>query len=135
MEKRRIKRNHIKTETYEIRTEKRTGKTLRCKCTNNKHQIPEPGPEPEPKPEPEQIVYIPKQIKQKPKKNIIKKLRRKRKKEEEVVYMKKNRPKRQESLDRTLFKSSAEPFNLRAVEERIRHNLAGWHSALMPREF
>ena len=25
--------------------------------------------------------------------------------------------------------------NLRAVEERIKNNLAGWHGALMPREY
>jgi hypothetical protein len=26
-------------------------------------------------------------------------------------------------------------LHLRAVEERIKHNLAGWHGALMPREY
>jgi hypothetical protein len=40
-----------------------------------------------------------------------------------------------ESLDRTLYKSSTEQLHLRAVEERIKHNLAGWHGALMPREY
>ena len=54
--------------------------------------------------------------------------------EEEIVYIKKNKPK-QETLERTLYKSSTEQLHLRAVEERIRHNLAGWHGALMPREY
>jgi hypothetical protein len=93
---------------------------------NNKPQIPEP--------EQEQIVYIPKQIKQKPKKIIYKEVEEEEE-EEEVVYIKKNKPKQQESLDRTLYKSSTEQLHLRAVEERIKHNLAGWHGALMPREY
>jgi hypothetical protein len=54
---------------------------------------------------------------------------------EEVVDIKKNKPKQQESLDRTLYKSSTEQLHLTAVEERIKHNLAGWHGALMPREY
>ncbi len=105
---------------------------------NNKHQIPEPEPEPQP----EQIVNIPKQTKQKPKK-IIYKEAEEEEEEEEVVYIKKNKPKpyngdmpiRQESLDRTLYKSSTEQLHLRAVEERIKHNLNGWYGALMPREY
>ena len=92
---------------------------------NNKPQIQEP--------EQEQIVYIPKQTKQKPKKIIYKEAEEEE--EEEVVYIKKNKPKQQESLDRTLYKSSTEQLHLRAVEERIKHNLAGWHGALMPREY
>ena len=95
---------------------------------NNKPQIPEPEPEQE------QIVYIPKQIKQKQKKIIYKEVEEEEE-EEEVVYIKKNKPKPQESLDRTLYKSSTEQLHLRAVEERIKHNLAGWHGALMPREY
>ena len=95
---------------------------------NNKPQIPEPEPQPE------QIVYIPKQTKQKPKKIIYKEVEEEEE-EEEVVYIKKNKPKQQESLDRTLYKSSTEQLHLRAVEERIKHNLAGWHGALMPREY
>ena len=95
---------------------------------NNKPQIPEPEPEPE------QIVYIPKQIKQKQKKISYKEVEEEEE-EEEVVYIKKNKPKQQESLDRTLYKSSTEQLHLRAVEERIKHNLAGWHGALMPREY
>ena len=97
---------------------------------NNKHQIPEPEPEPQP----EQIVYIPKQTKQKPKK-IIYKEAEEEEEEEEVVYIKKNKPKPQESLDRTLYKSSTEQLHLRAVEERIKNNLNGWYGALMPREY
>ena len=92
---------------------------------NNKPQIQEP--------EQEQIVYIPKQIKQKQKKIIYKEVEEEEE-EEEVVYIKKNKPKQQESLDRTLYKSSTEQLHLRAVEERIKHNLAGWHGALMQRE-
>jgi len=88
----------------------------------------------EPEPEQEQIVYIPKQIKQKQKKIIYKEVEEEEE-EEEVVYIKKNKPKQQESLDRTLYKSSTEQLHLRAVEERIKHNLAGWHGALMPREY
>ena len=95
---------------------------------NNKPHIPEQEPEPE------QIVYIPKQIKQKQKKIIYKEVEEEEE-EEEVVYIKKNKPKQQESLDRTLYKSSTEQLHLRAVEERIKHNLAGWHGALMPREY
>ena len=92
---------------------------------NNKNQIPQQEPEPE-----EQIVYT-----QKPKekkKKIIYKEVEEEEEEEEVVYIKKNKPKQQESLDRTLYKSSTEQLHLRAVEERIKHNLAGWHGALMP---
>jgi hypothetical protein len=95
---------------------------------NNKPHIPEQEPEQE------QIVYIPKQTKQKPKKIIYKEVEEEEE-EEEVVYIKKNKPKQQESLDRTLYKSSTEQLHLRAVEERIKHNLAGWHGALMPREY
>ena len=101
---------------------------------NNKHQIPEP--------EPEQIVYIPKQTKQKPKKIIYKEVEEEEE-EEEVVYIKKNKPKPyngdipvgRETLDRTLYKSSTEQLHMRAVEERIKHNLTSCYSALMPREY
>ena len=92
---------------------------------NNKPQIPEP--------ETEQIVYIPKQTKQKPKKIIYKEVEEEEE-EEEVVYIKKTKPK-QETLDRTLYKSSTEQLHMRAVEERIKHNLTSCYSALMPREY
>ena len=99
---------------------------------NNKPQIPEP----------EQIVYIPKQTKQKPKKIIYKEVEEEEE-EEEVVYIKKNKPKPyngdmpvgRETLDRTLYKSSTEQLHMRAVEERIKHNLTSCYSALMPREY
>ena len=97
---------------------------------NNKHQIPEPEPEPQP----EQIVYIPKPAKQKKKKIIYKEVEEEEE-EEEIVYIKKNKPKPQETLDRTLYKSSTEQLHMRAVEERIRHNLTSCYSALMPREY
>jgi hypothetical protein len=97
---------------------------------NNKHQIPEPEPEPQP----EQIVYIPKQTKQKPKKIIYKEAEEEAD-QQQRVYIKKNKPKPQESLDRTLYKSSTEQLHLRAVEERIKNNLNGWYGALMPREY
>jgi hypothetical protein len=101
---------------------------------NNKPQIPEP--------ETEQIVYIPKQTKQKPKKIIYKEVEDEAE-EEEVVYIKKNKPKPyngdmpvgRETLDRTLYKSSTEQLHMRAVEERIKHNLTSCYSALMPREY
>ena len=101
---------------------------------NNKPQIPEP--------ETEQIVYIPKQTKQKPKKIIYKEVEEEEE-EEEVVYIKKNKPKPyngdmplgRETLDRTLYKSSTEQLHMRAVEERIKHNLTSCYSALMPREY
>jgi hypothetical protein len=94
---------------------------------NNKPQIPEPEPQPE------QVVYIPKQTKQKPKKIIYKEVEEEEE-EEEVVYIKKTKPK-QETLDRTLYKSSTEQLHMRAVEERIKHNLTSCYSALMPREY
>ena len=95
---------------------------------NNKPQIPEPEPEPE------QIVYVPKPAKQKQKKIIYKEVEEEEE-EEEIVYIKKNKPKPQETLDRTLYKSSTEQLHMRAVEERIRHNLTSCYSALMPREY
>jgi hypothetical protein len=92
---------------------------------NNKPQIPEP--------EPEQIVYIPKPAKQKQKKIIYKEVEEEEE-EEEIVYIKKNKPK-QESIEKTLYKSSTEQLHMRAVEERIKHNLTSCYSALMPREY
>ena len=92
---------------------------------NNKSQIQQQEPE-------EQIVYT-----QKPKerkKKIIYKEVEEEDEEEEIVYIKKNKPK-QETLERTLYKSSTEQLHLRAVEERIKHNLSGYYNALMPREY
>jgi hypothetical protein len=102
---------------------------------NNKNQIVNNDI---PVPESQEIVYI-RPKKEKKKKIIYKEVEEEEEEEEEVVYIKKNkRPERQpppESLDRTLYKSSTEQLHLRAVEERIRHNLAGWHGALMPCEY
>jgi len=84
--------------------------------------------------EEEQVVYVQKPVKEKKKKIIYKEVEDEEEEEEEIVYVKKNKPK-QETLERTLYKSSTEQLHLRAVEERIRHNLAGWHGALMPREY
>ena len=98
--------------------------------TNN-IQVPEPQ-------EIEEQVYIP-PIKGKKKKIIYKEVEEEEEEEEEIVYIKKNkRPERAnppETLERTLYKSSTEQLHLRAVEERIKHNLAGWHSALTPYEY
>ena len=95
---------------------------------NNKNQIPQQEPEPE-----EQIVYT-----QKPKekkKKIIYKEVEEEEEEEEIVYVKKNKPKPQESLERTLYKSSTEQLHLRAVEEKIRQNFTSCYNALMLREY
>jgi hypothetical protein len=102
---------------------------------NNKNQIVNNDI---PVTESQEIVYI-RPKKEKKKKIIYKEVEEEEEEEEEVVYIKKNkRPERQpppESLDRTLYKSSTEQLHLRAVEERIKHNLAGWHGALMPCEY
>ena len=93
---------------------------------NNKNQIPRQETE-------EQIIYT-----QKPKekkKKIIYKEVEEEEEEEEIVYVKKNKPKPQESLERTLYKSSTEQLHLRAVEERIKHNFTSCYNALMPREY
>ena len=72
---------------------------------NNKPQIPEP----------EQIVYIPKSAKQKQKKIIYKEVEEEEE-VEEIVYIKKNKPKPQESIEKTLYKSSTEQLHMRALE-------------------
>ena len=82
----------------------------------------------------EEPVYITKPTKEKKKKIIYKDVEEEEEEEEEIVYIKKNKPK-QETLDRTLYKSSKEQLHMRAVEERIRHNLTSCYSALMPREY
>jgi hypothetical protein len=94
---------------------------------NNKPQIQQQEPEQE------QIVYIPKPEKQK--KKIIYKEVEEEEEEEEIVYIKKNKPKPQESIEKTLYKSSTEQLHMRALEERIKHNLTSCYSALMPREY
>jgi hypothetical protein len=93
-------------------------------------------PEPEPK-----VLYVQKPVKEKKKKIIYKEVEEEEEEEEEeeIVYVKttkpKPKPKPKETLDQTLYKSSTEQLHVRAIEERIRHNLTGWHSALMPREY
>ena len=81
----------------------------------------------------EEPVYITKPTKEKKNKIIYKEVEEEDE-EEEIVYIKKNKPK-QETLDRTLYKSSTEQLHMRAVEERIKHNLTSCYSALMPREY
>jgi hypothetical protein len=93
---------------------------------NNKNQYQQQQQEEEP-------VYISKPVKEKKKKIIYKEIEDDED-EEEIVYIKKNKPK-QETLDRTLYKSSTEQLHMRAVEERIKHNLTSCYSALMPREY
>lgn len=81
----------------------------------------------------EEPVYITKPTKEKKKKIIYKEVEEEDE-EEEIVYIKKNKPK-QETLDRTLYKSSTEQLHMRALEERIKQNLTSCYSALMPREY
>ena len=83
----------------------------------------------------EEPVYITKPTKEKKKKIIYKEVEEEEEEEEEIVYIKKNKPKPQESIEKTLYKSSTEQLHMRAVEERIRHNLTSCYSALMPREY
>jgi len=85
--------------------------------------------------EEEQVVYVQKPVKEKKKKIIYKEVEDDEEEEEQIVYVKTNKPKQQETLDKTLYKSSTEQLHLRAVEERIKHNLSGWYGALMPREY
>ena len=93
-------------------------------------------PEPEPK-----VLYVQKPVKEKKKKIIYKEVEEEEEEQEhqERVYVKttkpKPKPKPKETLDQTLYKSSTEQLHLRAVEERIRHNLTSCYSALMPREY
>ena len=84
-------------------------------------------------PEPEEEIIEIEKPKPKPKKKIIYK-EVEEEEEEEIVYVKKNKPK-PESLDKTLYKSSQETLYNRIIEERIRANLAGFHGALLPREY
>ena len=96
---------------------------------NNKIQYQQQRQEEE-----EEPVYITKPTKEKKKKIIYKEVEEEDE-EEEIVYIKKNKPKPQESIEKTLYKSSTEQLHMRAVEERIKHNLTSCYSALMPREY
>ena len=82
-----------------------------------------------------EVVYVQKPVKEKKKKIIYKEVEDDEEEEEQIVYVKTNKPKQQETLDRTLYKSSTEQLHLRAVEERIKHNLSGWYSALTPKQY
>jgi hypothetical protein len=90
--------------------------------------------QPQPEPEQEEIIEVQKP-KPKPKKKIIYQEVEEEQEEEEIVYVKKNKPKPQESLNSTLYKSSQETLFNRAIEERIRANLTGFYSAMLPREY
>ena len=83
----------------------------------------------------EEPVYITKPTKEKKKKIIYKEVEEEEEEEEEIVYIKKNKPKPQESIEKTLYKSSTEQLHMRALEERIKQNLTSCYSALMPREY
>ena len=90
--------------------------------------------QPQPEPEQEEIIEVQKP-KPKPKKKIIYQEVEEEEEEEQIVYVKKNKPKPQESLNSTLYKSSQETLFNRAIEERIRANLTGFYSAMLPREY
>jgi hypothetical protein len=90
--------------------------------------------QPQPEPEQEEIIEVQK-TKPKPKKKIIYQEVEEEEEEEQIVYVKKNKPKPQESLNSTLYKSSQETLFNRAIEERIRANLTGFYSAMLPREY
>ena len=96
------------------------------------NRITQPQPQPQPEPEPE-IIEVQKP-KPKPRKKII--YQEEEEEEEEVVYVKKTKPKpQQESLEKTLYKSSQETLYNIAIEERIRANLTGYYHAMLPREY
>ena len=90
--------------------------------------------QPQPEPEQEEIIEVQKP-KPKPKKKIIYQEVEEEHEEQQIVYVKKNKPKPQESLNSTLYKSSQETLFNRAIEERIRANLTGFYSAMLPREY
>ena len=92
---------------------------------NNKNQIQQQ----------QEPVYISNPTKEKKKKIIYKEVEEEEEEEEEIVYIKKNKPKPHEPIEKTLYKSSTEQLHMRAVEERIKHNLASCYGALIPREY
>ena len=115
--------------------------------------VTESRPEPEPdthsaavtssRPEPEPDTRCTAVTESRPEVKIIKKPKQKKiiykeisddEDEEEIVYIKKPKPK-QETYDRTLYKSATEQLHMRAVEERIRNNLLKWRHALEPVEY
>jgi hypothetical protein len=91
--------------------------------------------QPQPEQEQEEEIIEVQKPKPKPKKKIIYQEVEEEEEEEQIVYVKKNKPKPQESLNSTLYKSSQETLFNRAIEERIRANLTGFYSAMLPREY
>ena len=133
--KRELKEITLKSKLMKLEPKKELAKQY-DEYINQKIQQPQPQPHQQQQPE-QQIVYIQKPVKEKKKKIIYKEVEEEEEEEEEeeIVYVKKPKPKPKETLDQTLYKSSTEQLHVRAIEERIRHNLTGWHSALMPREY
>ena len=91
---------------------------------SQKLQIQQPEPEPKP-------------IKQKKIKKVI---IESSDSEEEIVYVKaKKQPQqpqiKQESFDELTYKSQQEKLHFRAVDERIKNNINGYHNAMMPRQY
>jgi len=130
--KRELKEITLKSKLMKLEPKKELAKQY-DEYINQRIQQPQPQPQPQPE---QQIVYIQKPVKEKKKKIIYKEVEEEEEEEEEeIVYVKKPKPKPKETLDQTLYKSSTEQLHVRAIEERIRHNLTGWHSALMPREY
>ncbi len=85
----------------------------------------------QPRTQEEEEIIIVQKPKPKPRKRIIY-----QEEVEEALYVKKTKPKpQQESLEKALYKSSQETLYSRAIEERIRANLAGMYGAMIPREY
>jgi hypothetical protein len=128
--KRELKEITLKSKLMKLEPKKELAKQYDEYINQRIHQ-----PIQQPQQEEHEIIYVQKPIKEKKKKIIYKEVEEEEEEEEEeIVYVKKPKPK-PETLDRTLYKSSTEQLHVRAIEERIRHNLTGWHSALMPREY
>jgi hypothetical protein len=126
--KREMKEITLKAKLMKLEPKIELAKKYDEYINNKMQQQPQPQPQEE-----EEIIEIQKP-KPKPRKKII--YQEEEEEEEEVVYVKKNKPKpQQESLEKTLYKSSQETLYSRAIEERIRANLSGIYSAMMPREY
>ncbi len=61
----------------------------------------------------------------------VKKIKNKKEHKKQIYHQPENR----ETLDSTLYKSSQELLHKRAIEERVRANLARWNTAMMPQEY
>jgi len=127
--KREMKEITLKAKLMKLEPKIELAKKYDEYINNKMQQQPQPQPQEE-----EEIIEIQKP-KPKPRKKIIYQ-EEEEEEEEEVIYVKKNKPKpQQESLEKTLYKSSQETLYSRAIEERIRANLSGIYSAMMPREY